>query len=116
MKNSEENSEILSKYALCGDFLGLASSQEWKKGDVVFVLQYPLHGRNLVVYRHQDSIFWKRKFGMIFFDIRQDVSNTGFLWKPDLNPIALGFRPLQPQEGNRDVHSLNLTQTDKLLV
>ena len=89
-------------------FCGLAPSQEWKKGDVVFVLQYPLHGRDLVVYCHQDSIFWKRKFRMIFLDIRQDVSNTGFLWKPDLNLVTLGFRPLQPQEGNRYVHSFNL--------
>ena len=87
-------------------FWGLASSQEREKGDVVFVLQYLLHGRDFVVYRHQDSIFWKRKFRMIFLDIRQDVSNTGFLWKPDLNLVTLGFRPLQPQEGNRYVHGL----------
>ncbi|MEE8315954.1 MAG: hypothetical protein V3R70_05320, partial [Syntrophobacteria bacterium] len=59
--------------------MGLPSSQEWKKGDVVFVLKYPLHGRDLVVYRYQNSIFWKRKFRVMFFNIRQDVSNTGFL-------------------------------------
>ena len=41
---------------------------------------------------------------MIFLDIRQDVSNTGFFWKPDLNLVILGFRPLQAQEGNRYVH------------
>lgn len=87
-------------------FCGLAPSQEWKKGDVVFVLQYPLHGRDLVVYRHQDSIFWKRKFRMFLFDICQDVSNTSLLWKPDLNLVTLGFRPLQAQEGNGYVHGL----------
>ena len=48
----QENHKILGKCALRGDLLGLTSSQEWKKGDVVFVLQYPLHGRDLVVYRH----------------------------------------------------------------
>ena len=104
----QENHKILGKCALRGDLLGLTSSQEWKKGDVVFVLQYPLHGRDLVVYRHQDSTFWKRKFRMFFFDIRQDVSNTGFLWKPNLNLVTLGFRPLQAQEGNGYVHSFNL--------
>ena len=95
LRNREENSKILSKYALRGDFWRLASSQEWKKGDVVFVLQYPLHRRDLVVDRYQDSILWKRKFRMIFFDIRQDVSNTGFLGKPDLNLVTLGFGTLQ---------------------
>jgi hypothetical protein len=75
----QETLKILGKKALHGDWLDLSSSQKWKKSDVVFVLQYPLHGRNLVVYRNQNSIFWKGKFRMVFFDVSQHVSNTGFL-------------------------------------
>ena len=96
--------QVSRKNRLRGDLLELPSPQKWKKCDVVFVFQYPLHGGNLVIYCHKNSVFGKRQIGIAFLYVIQDVNNSGFLCKGNPNLVGASLRSLEAQEVYQYIH------------